>query len=117
MAPQAVRAPTPRITTHLAGSGAGSGVVSRVLLHRPEWQEDALCREHPEVSWFPAKGKETAPARAVCQACLVRRECLDYALGVQDGDDFGNWGGTSRLQRRRIRRSSIDAWEWLERFG
>lgn len=23
---------------------------------RPRWQRDALCREYPDVSWFPERG-------------------------------------------------------------
>lgn len=35
------------------------------------WQADALCLEHPEVSWFDG---DQAAAEAVCASCLVRRE-------------------------------------------
>jgi hypothetical protein len=41
-------------------------------------------------------------ARAICARCPVRVECLDYALEVGD-PLLGVWGGTSKLERRRMR--------------
>lgn len=38
-------------------------------------------------------------ARALCYSCLVRRECLDYALA---NEKFGIWGGFSERQRKQI---------------
>ena len=26
------------------------------LVERPAWMLDALCREHPEINWFPGQG-------------------------------------------------------------
>jgi WhiB family redox-sensing transcriptional regulator len=68
---------------------------------RPKWQRDGLCLEHPELSWFPSKGQPTAPAKAVCSRCLVRPECLAFAI---DNDERGVWGGTSEAERRAMRR-------------
>ena len=47
---------------------------------RARWMRDALCREHPEVDFFPDRGQSLEPARAVCGGCMVRGECLVYAL-------------------------------------
>src|ERR687891_677404 len=41
-------------------------------------------------------------AKAVCRACDVQRDCLDYALTTNQ--DSGIWGGTSEEERRAIRR-------------
>lgn len=73
------------------------------LTGRPAWMADALCREHPEVSWFVSRGEDVRPAKAICSRCLVRDECLAYALeqGVYCN---GFWGGTSERERRRLRR-------------
>ena len=54
------------------------------LIHRPLWHADALCREHPEINWFPGKGEANRAARAVCARCPVREECLAFALGYDD---------------------------------
>lgn len=67
---------------------------------RPAWHADGACHEHPDVTWFPARGESTEPAKAVCRDCLVRSECLIFAI---DHDEQGIWGGTSAQERRVIR--------------
>lgn len=71
---------------------------------RPAWQRDALCREHPTVAFFPRRSEDSAPAKAVCRTCLVRAECLAYALA--DPDLTGVWGATSAVERRAMRRAA-----------
>lgn len=71
------------------------------LLARPAWHDDAACREHPELDFFPAKGVSHEPLRAVCSGCLVREECLDAAL---EGNEQGVWAGTADKARRALRR-------------
>jgi WhiB family transcriptional regulator, redox-sensing transcriptional regulator len=80
------------------------------LLQRPKWQADAACRKHPDINWFPIRGGryprlDTAAAKRVCASCLVRPDCLEWALSF--GPDLeGVWGGLSQTDRRRIRRHS-----------
>ncbi len=65
------------------------------------WQNDAACRGSDPAMFFTERGEETKPAKAVCADCLVRAQCLDYAL---DHDErHGVWGGLSERERRRIR--------------
>lgn len=76
------------------------------LLHQlregqPAWHRDALCREFPDVSFFPGPGQSAGPALQVCGRCLVRVECLNAAL--KDPDSTGVWGGSSRSARNAIR--------------
>jgi WhiB family redox-sensing transcriptional regulator len=52
-------------------------------------------------NFHPGRGESTAPARAVCASCLVRPECLTYAL--EQGMDDGVWGGTTGKDRRAIK--------------
>ena len=68
---------------------------------RPAWSADAACREHPEVDFYPGRGEDARPAKLVCSGCLVREECLGYALA--NGDQHGVWGGLSERERRRVR--------------
>ena len=70
-------------------------------LRPPAWQRDAACLEHPEVEFFPDRGVSTAAAKAVCAGCLVREDCLAYAL--DNGIKHGIFGGTSERERRRLR--------------
>jgi WhiB family transcriptional regulator, redox-sensing transcriptional regulator len=67
---------------------------------QPRYAADAACREHPEVNFFPERGESSAPAKAVCAACLVNIECLTYAL--TERIEHGVWAGTSARQRRKI---------------
>jgi WhiB family transcriptional regulator, redox-sensing transcriptional regulator len=65
--------------------------------------------------WFPiaqdvAKAREqAADAIAVCVACPVRAECLEFSL--RHGSDFGAygvWGGLVEGERRSLRRRWLD---------
>ena len=69
------------------------------LRRRPAWHADAACREHPDVSFFPERGEDVRPAKAVCAGCLARAECL--AFGMRE--HHGIWSGTSERERRRLR--------------
>jgi len=73
---------------------------------RPAWMYDGLCNEYPQGTFFPVHGGEgkirTSVAKAICNRCLVREECLQYALDTRQ--EYGVWGGKSERQRRAIRR-------------
>lgn len=66
------------------------------------WQLAANCLGVDPDLFFPERGASTKEAKAVCQGCEVRDECLEYALA--NGEKFGIWGGLSERERRRIRR-------------
>jgi Transcription factor WhiB len=77
------------------------------LVDRPAWQADALCREHPEVEFFPRHDAlSTSAARAVCRACLVRTECATFAL--ERPDLHGVWGATTQTEREKARTAGFD---------
>ncbi len=78
------------------------GGVFDLMSARPAWQADAACREHPELTWFPARGQDCGPALEVCRGCLVVEECRAWAL-AQGPELKGLWGGLSELQRRLSR--------------
>jgi WhiB family redox-sensing transcriptional regulator len=63
---------------------------------------DALCREYPDVTWFPTSTLlvDYDEPKAVCSRCLVRAECLEYAL--ERRIDYGVWGGMTAPDRRRV---------------
>jgi WhiB family redox-sensing transcriptional regulator len=66
------------------------------------WLERAECKGMSPEIFFPPQGGRafSAEARAVCDRCPVRAECLDAGLG----ETFGIWGATSDEDRRDIRR-------------
>lgn len=72
------------------------------LLKGPAWKADALCREYPKVAWFGQSERSAKAAKAVCGRCLVRSECLAYALADPHID--GVWGGLTRRERSELRR-------------
>lgn len=77
-------------------------LLEMIIRGRPSWQRDALCREHPELSWFLTPGQDPLPARRICDACLVHYECKRWAL--EQGPELqGMWAGTSPKDRRQIR--------------
>ena len=71
------------------------------LLTPPAWFADAACKEHQDLDWFPGKGETPRRQLKVCASCLVRLECLEYALA--DKTTVGIWGGSTATARRRLR--------------
>ncbi len=83
----------------------------------PTWRGDALCRQRNAGYFFAPphferkeekKAREGA-ARALCGGCKVQRQCLDYALAVQE--PHGIWGGLNEIERRRVLRAQARAAE------
>lgn len=71
------------------------------------WRVDALCRDHNPDLFFPIGTtgqaiEQIEAARAVCMACPVRVECLEFAL--ETNQEAGIWGGTSEDERRGLRK-------------
>ncbi len=71
------------------------------------WQQRAACRgPHAQVIFYPPvrserkdeKAARERQAKAICAACPVAAECLDYALNRRE--QHGIWGGLTELERR-----------------
>src|SRR3954470_20316700 len=78
-------------------------VVRKIDVFDRSWQDQANCLGVDPDLFFPERGASTREAKEVCRGCVVRVECLEYAL--QNGEKFGIWGGMSERERRRIRRA------------
>lgn len=79
------------------------------LVDRPEWMRDAACTEpHEGVHFIPPfhDRYEVSHAKEICAACLVRQECLNYALAADPVGVVGIWGGVYFTDRRRMRRAT-----------
>ncbi len=79
-------------------------MANRTNLNRLDltWQDRGNCLGvHPDL-FFPERGDPTDEAKAVCASCVVRDQCLQFAL--DNGEKFGIWAGTSERERRRLRR-------------
>lgn len=76
------------------------------------WRAQAACVGQSAKFFYevPRRGNNqahvldalTAEARAVCEACPVKDECLAEAMQCA-ADDHAVWGGTHHLDRRRMR--------------
>ncbi|MGO9912688.1 MAG: WhiB family transcriptional regulator [Acidimicrobiales bacterium] len=69
------------------------------------WQARANCMGVDPELFFPERGASTREAKEVCRGCVVREDCLEYAIA--NGEKFGIWGGMSERERRRVRRARV----------
>jgi WhiB family redox-sensing transcriptional regulator len=65
------------------------------------WMTDANCAGVDVDLFFPERGESTYEAKKVCRGCVVRVECLEWAIARPE--KFGIWGGMSERERRRLR--------------
>lgn len=83
-------------------SESGSELGIETLSPERGWQDEANCLGVDPDLFFPERGASTREAKEVCRGCVVRGQCLEYAL--VNGEKFGIWGGLSERERRRLRR-------------
>lgn len=76
------------------------------------WQSDAACMGAngelflgPDEERPRDRVRREALALLVCNACPVRRPCLEHALAVPER--HGVWGGTNPEQRLLMRRGGL----------
>lgn len=71
------------------------------------WQAKAACRgpQSTEMFFAPSsferkdeKENRERRAKAICASCLVRKECLGYAIAIKEL--HGIWGGTNEVERK-----------------
>lgn len=84
------------------------------------WRLDAACRDSAPELFFPigATGlalEQIDAAKAVCTRCVVRDECLEFAL--ETNQEAGVWGGTSEDERRHLRREWVATRRSAHRVG
>jgi WhiB family transcriptional regulator, redox-sensing transcriptional regulator len=76
-------------------------------LSAAKWRSAAACLSADPDLFFPisAKGpgeKQVARAKIICSGCIVRQQCLEFALAHDQL--YGIWGGTTPEDRQRDRR-------------
>jgi WhiB family redox-sensing transcriptional regulator len=84
--------------------------VGPVLIDVPEWMDRARCAGLSDDTFYPTaprNGVRTAEAAAMerrakylCERCVVRVECLAFAL--QRREPHGIWGGLVPAERQQI---------------
>jgi len=70
------------------------------------WRDRAACRCTDADLFFPAGStgdaiEQIRAAKAVCRACPVRTECLQFSL--ESNQEAGIWGGKDEDERRKLR--------------
>jgi Transcription factor WhiB len=80
----------------------------------PGWQKDALCVEHPETEWFVEHGGNWRAAKAICARCLVRQDCLAFALDEEIGE--GIWGGATAVERKQLQKRGVTG-DLVRKYG
>ena len=71
---------------------------------QPDWQNDALCRDGSGSLielFFSEQLDDIAAAKAFCQGCEVKDDCLSEAL--ERREPWGVWGGELLLNGRIVR--------------
>lgn len=81
---------------------------------RPGWMDDGACRSESTDVFFAPFGERPEArvvrldaASAVCDACAVQPECLEYAVRFRI--EHGFWGGKTARERRRLIRQRRSA--------
>ena len=81
-------------------------MVTRTLVET--WQDRAACKGPQATVFFPPTHSERkeekvareARAKAICQTCVVRVECLEYAIQIRE--PHGIWGGLNEVERKQL---------------
>ena len=63
-----------------------------------------LCTTYSTDIFYPEEYEEenVAQAKTICNDCWIKDKCLAYALSTNEKE--GVWGGTTPIERKRIRR-------------
>jgi WhiB family transcriptional regulator, redox-sensing transcriptional regulator len=79
-----------------------------MLEFSPDWRADSACRNADPDLFFPVAAgtvasKQIATAQQICAGCLVKKQCLEFAMRTHEA--AGIWGGTTPEERIRARRA------------
>ena len=76
------------------------------------WFDGARCYGADPDIWFPKTVTAAKQAKAICNgddehpACPAKADCLYYATFIPPVKEDGIWGGTTRLERRLMRKAA-----------
>ncbi len=91
--PQSISSSASQSTTAVGQRGAAPADLQG---EDKSWQDMANCLGVDPDLFFPERGASTREAKEVCKGCVVRDDCLEYAL--VNGEKFGIWGGLSERE-------------------
>jgi WhiB family redox-sensing transcriptional regulator len=87
------------------------------MAENENWRLFAACRSIEPDLFFPVSStgaslEQISKAKAICDCCLVRRQCLAFALRTRQR--YGIWGGLGEDERaaearyQRAQRNTIN---------
>jgi WhiB family redox-sensing transcriptional regulator len=89
-----------------------------MIEYATDWRAAGACRTADPDLFFPvavgaAASAQVSRALLICGGCLVKDQCLDFAMRTRE--PAGIWGGTTpeeriRVLRARHRRPGRRAW-------
>ena len=70
------------------------------------WTDEKSCNDFWDGfrKYTDERNAREGKAKAICGACAVRAECLEYALKTDQ--EHGIWGGLTEAERRTLRPST-----------
>jgi WhiB family transcriptional regulator, redox-sensing transcriptional regulator len=76
------------------------------------WRSDAACQNAEPELFFPISATSASAisikhAKLICASCLVRSQCLEYAL--EHRQEQGIWGGLTDTERQSLRAGAASA--------
>lgn len=79
-----------------------------IVINGQEWLEYAACADVGVELFFPPDERSplVAEAKAICAVCVVRAECLAWAM---KNKPEGIWGGMTADERRKMHRNQMKA--------
>ncbi|HUP14505.1 MAG TPA: WhiB family transcriptional regulator, partial [Acidimicrobiia bacterium] len=61
----------------MRGPSMRGKLIEALAIDQLSWQDYANCRGADADLFFPERGASTRKAKAICNACDVKAECLD----------------------------------------
>jgi hypothetical protein len=61
---------------------------------------DIACKDVDTNLFFSELKSKVEKAKAICNSCVVKSECLEFALN--DGIEFGIFGGVTADERKAL---------------
>jgi WhiB family redox-sensing transcriptional regulator len=61
---------------------------------------DIACKDVDTNLFFSELKSKVEKAKAICNSCVVKSECLEFAL--KDGIEFGIFGGVTADERKAL---------------
>ena len=71
-----------------------------------EWRDHGACVGYDDLFYSAedelkgVRRRKEAAAKAICAACPVREDCLQFA--IEAGELYGVWGGMTEMERHAL---------------